>query len=135
LKQILKGLKEKTTGLKRQDMIDLILQREGLVKGAILDPLSYKDLEYQYNIRDTSKRGMDAYVTLTGLRKHIAWLRDKLKEDQQGGNRRKAVGTRELIDRYTEELKQLERDAKRDEYLINMHNQFKKYGDYRSDRI
>lgn len=122
LKGILKGLKEKATGLKRQEMIDLILKREGLVKGAVFDDGGhYKQLVEQYKIRRDSSFLLDG-LTLTNVRSLLARLRDDLKEQQQAeqaGERRKAVNTKTDIDRYTEELKQLQRLSKMDQYLIS----------------
>jgi len=118
LKGILKGLQEKTTGLKRQAMIDRILQREGIVKGAVFDdPSDYKQLEEQYKIRRDSSFLLDG-LTFTNIRSLLAKLRDDLKEQEQAGERRKAVNTKTDIDRYTEELKKLQRLSKMDQYLI-----------------
>jgi hypothetical protein len=119
LKGILKGLKEKTTGLKRQEMIDLILKREGLVKGAVFDDYNdYKMLEEQYKIRRDSSFLLDG-LTLTNVRSLIARLRDDLKEAKKAGDARKIGNSKTDIDRYTEELKKLERLSEMDQYLIS----------------
>lgn len=119
LKGILRGLKEKTTGLKRQDMIDLILKREGLVKGAVFDDMGYyKDLVEQYKIRENNRFLLDG-ATLKGMREHVAGLRDELKEAKQSGDRRKVSNLKTLIDRYSEEVSVLERTSKRDQYIIS----------------
>lgn len=128
LKGILKGLKEKTTGLKRQDMIDLILKREGLVKGAVFDDYNdYKQLEEQYKIRRDSSFLLDG-LTLTNVRVLLSKLRDDLKKAKQAGDARKIGNTKTDIDRYTEELKILERLTKNDQYLIKKYNKLKGSG-------
>lgn len=125
LKGILKGLKEKTTGLKRQDIIDLILKREGLVKGAVFDDFNdYKRLEEQYKIRRDSSFLLDG-LTLTNVRVLLSRLRNDLKEAKKAGDSRKIGNAKTDIDRYTKELKQLEQLTKDDQYLIKKYNKLK----------